>query len=413
MPGDTSTDLDPVIMLASSVSEQELAAVNDVIRLGGGQDDSVPTNSAPVITGTPSASVAAGNAYLFRPSASDADGDTLVFSVQNLPAWASFDSSSGQLAGTPGSTEAGTYSNIVISVSDGNLSSSLPAFAISVNISAVSNTAPQISGTPAGSVAEDSAYVFLPSASDADNDSLTFTISNRPSWASFNAGTGRLSGTPNNNHVGTYENITIAVSDGKSVAALAPFSIRVLNTNDAPTISGSPAGSVDAGSVYSFRPIASDPDGDSLVFSIQNRPGWASFNTSTGRLTGTPTASDVGSYGNIRISVSDGSISTALAAFSLTVASTAPQTGSVSLSWVAPTARSDGTPLSMSEIAGYTLYYGSSAGNYSNSVQIDDPFTTSITMTDLPVGTYHFVMTTRDTDGQESGYSSAAQRQVQ
>jgi hypothetical protein len=149
------------------------------------------------------------------------------------------------------------------------------------------------------------------------------------------------------------------------------------------------------------------------VFSIQNRPGWASFNTSTGRLTGTPTASDVGSYGNIRISVSDGSISTALAAFSLTVASTAPQTGSVSLSWVAPTARSDGTPLSMSEIAGYTLYYGSSAGNYSNSVQIDDPFTTSITMTDLPVGTYHFVMTTRDTDGQESGYSSAAQRQVQ
>ena len=325
----------------------------------------------------------------------------------------SFDSSSGQLGGTPGSAEAGTYSNIVISVSDGSLSTSLPAFAISVNSSAVSNSAPQISGTPAASVAEDSAYVFLPSASDADGDSLTFTISNRPAWASFNAGTGRLSGTPTNNHVGTYENISIAVSDGKSVAALAPFSIRVQNTNDAPTISGNPAGSVEAGNVYSFRPVASDPDGDSLVFSIQNRPGWASFNSSTGRLTGTPTAGDVGTYSNIRISVSDGSISTALAAFSLTVSSSAPQTGSVSLSWLAPTARSDGTPLSVSEIAGYTLYYGSSAGNYSNSIQIDDPFTTSVTMADLPVGTYYFVMTTRDVSGQESGYSAEAQRQVQ
>ena len=413
LPGDTSTDLEPVIMLASSVSEQELAAVNDVIRLGGGQNDSSPANSAPLITGTPSASVATGNAYLFRPSASDPDGDTLVFTIQNLPAWASFDSSSGQLAGTPGSAEAGTYSNIVISVSDGSLSSSLPAFAISVNLSAVSNSPPQISGTPAASVAEDSTYVFVPSASDADNDSLTFTISNRPAWASFNAGTGRLSGTPNNNHVGTYENITIAVSDGKSVAALAPFSIRVQNTNDAPTISGNPAGSVEAGNVYSFRPVASDPDGDSLVFSIQNRPGWASFNSSTGRLTGTPTVSDVGSYSNIRISVSDGAVSTALAAFSLTVNSTAPQTGSASLSWAAPTTRSDGTPLSMSEIAGYTLYYGSSAGNYPNSVDIDDPFTTSITVTDLPVGTYYFVMTARYSDGQESGYSTAAQRQVQ
>ena len=154
-------------------------------------------------------------------------------------------------------------------------------------------------------------------------------------------------------------------------------------------------------------------DGDSLVFSIQNRPGWASFNSSTGRLTGTPTTGDVGTYSNIRISVSDGSISTALAAFSLTVSSSAPQTGSVSLSWLAPTARSDGTPLSVSEIAGYTLYYGSSAGNYSNSIRIDDPFTTSVTMADLPVGTYYFVMTTRDVSGQESGYSAEAQRQVQ
>jgi hypothetical protein len=408
LPGDTSADLEPVIMLASSVSEQELAVVIEVIRLASGS-----ANSAPLITGTPSSSVAEGNAYLFVPSASDPDGDNLVFSIQNRPAWASFDSGTGRLAGTPGNADVGTYSNIVISVSDGIASSALPAFSIGVSATTVTNSVPEISGTPAGSVAEDSAYAFLPSASDADGDNLSFSISNRPSWASFNSATGRLSGTPNNDHVGTYENITITVSDGKSVVSLAPFSIQVINTNDAPTITGNPAGSVDAGNVYGFQPVASDPDGDSLTFSIQNRPAWASFNTSTGRLTGTPTASDVGTYSDIRITVSDGTVGTALATFSLTVNSTAPQTGSASLSWAAPTARSDGTPLSMSEIAGYTLYYGSSAGNYSTSVDINDPFTTSITVTDLPVGTYYFVMTARDTDGQESGYSSVAQRQVQ
>ncbi len=38
-----------------------------------------------------------------------------------------------------------------------------------------------------------------------------------------------------------------------------------------------------------FAPVGSDPDGNTLVYSIQNRPSWASFSTTTGRLTGTPT----------------------------------------------------------------------------------------------------------------------------
>jgi hypothetical protein len=60
-------------------------------------------------------------------------GATLTFSIQNKPAWASFSSSNGQLAGTPTAASAGTYSNIVISVTDGTSSPALPAFAITVN----------------------------------------------------------------------------------------------------------------------------------------------------------------------------------------------------------------------------------------------------------------------------------------
>jgi len=361
----------------------------------------IPGNTAPTITGMPAASVAEDSTYQYRPVASDADGDTLTFSISSKPDWASFDSATGRLSGTPRNGDVGTYSNIRINVSDGAASASIGPFRITVSNT---NDAPTIGRTPATSVSEDSAYVFQPSSADADGDDLTFSISNRPSWASFSRRTGRLSGTPNNADVGLYSNITIRVSDGSASAALGAFSIRVINTNDAPTISGSPVASIDENNTYRFQPGAVDPDGDNLTFSITNRPTWASFDTRTGRLSGTPV--NAGTFSNIRISVSDGQSTAALPTFAITVNDAAPQTGSLSLSWTAPVARADGTALSLSEIAGYTVYYGTSAGDYSNSIDVNGVSSTSVTITSLPVGTYYVVATTRDLNGRESLRSS-------
>jgi hypothetical protein len=57
---------------------------------------------------------------------------TLSFSVQNMPTWATFSIASGLLSGTPTTAQTGTYSNIVISVSDGQASSALAPFSIAV-----------------------------------------------------------------------------------------------------------------------------------------------------------------------------------------------------------------------------------------------------------------------------------------
>jgi hypothetical protein len=181
--------------------------------------------------------------------------------------------------------------------------------------------------------------------------------------------------------------------------------------NSAPVISGVPAETVAQGSSYVFQPTASDPDGDRLSFRIRNLPAWASFNSSTGRLSGTPGAGDAGSYSNIRIRVSDGTAITSLPAFDISVGS-ATGGGSVSLSWLAPTSRSDGTPIAPSELSGYTVHYGSASGSYTNLIAIDDPFTTSVTVTDLPVGTYYFALTAEDSNGQKSNYSGVVTRQV-
>src|SRR5690606_18679553 len=100
-------------------------------------------------------------------------------------------------------------------------------------------------------------YSFTPTASDPDRDTLGFSIENRPSWATFSSSTGRLSGTPTSS--GTFSNIIITVSDGQATASLPPFSITVIGSgggtgNRAPTISGTPASSVNAGTAYSFQP---------------------------------------------------------------------------------------------------------------------------------------------------------------
>lgn len=92
------------------------------------------------------------------------------------------------------------------------------------------NTAPTIQGQPGTTVLAGQAYSFQPTAKDTNGDALTFSATNLPAWASVNANTGRLTGTPAAADVGTYAGIAISVSDGKTSAALATFSITVTAT---------------------------------------------------------------------------------------------------------------------------------------------------------------------------------------
>ncbi|HEX6994426.1 MAG TPA: putative Ig domain-containing protein [Gammaproteobacteria bacterium] len=370
-----------------------------------------PPNRAPTISGSPATSVQQGTPYDFAPTASDPDGDTLTFSIVNKPTWATFNASTGRLQGTPGAGHVGTHSNIRISVSDGQATASLPAFSITVTAAPPTNRAPTISGTPPTSATVGSAYSFTPSASDADGDTLTFSIANAPSWASFSTSTGRLQGTPGADDVGTYGNIRITVSDGTASASLAAFSITVTGTepeNRPPTISGTPPTTVVQGNAYSFRPTASDPDGDVLTFRIANQPSWANFDPSTGRLSGTPGANDVRTYSNIRISVTDGEAEVSLPAFSITVQGVA--SGTATLSWTPPTQRTDGSPLT--NLAGFNIYWGTQRDALPKKASVGAG-TTMYIVENLGPGTWYFAVTAFDSDDVESEFSNVASKTIQ
>jgi len=98
---------------------------------------------------------------------------------------------------------------------------------INLDISEV-NDAPVITGSPVIEFVAHNEYSFIPAISDIENDSLVLSIEHLPTWASFNEATGEIYGTPTNDNVGLYENITISVSDGDLTATPLSFDINVL-----------------------------------------------------------------------------------------------------------------------------------------------------------------------------------------
>jgi hypothetical protein len=178
------------------------------------------------------------------------------------------------------------------------------------------------------------------------------------------------------------------------------------SSNHAPTISGNAPGAVNASSAYNFLPTAADADGDTLAFSIDNKPDWATFNTSTGRLSGTPAAADVGTYSNIAISVSDGHDSTALSPFAVAV--NAISNGRATLSWTAPTENTDGSTLS--NLSGYRIRYGTSANALTSTIVIENASVTTYVVEDLAPATWYFAVTAVNSTGAESTYSNVANK---
>ncbi|WP_157152685.1 DUF4347 domain-containing protein, partial [Cellvibrio sp. BR] len=251
-------------------------------------------NNTPIISGTPALSINQGAAYSFTPSVTDADSVVLLFSIANQPAWATFDPITGTLSGTPGNANIGTTAGIVITVSDGTTSTSLPAFILTVlNV----NDAPVINSTPVTTATQDVAYSYTLAAADSDmGDVLTLSAATLPSWLSFNPATGVLSGTPTNANVGSHA-VTLRATDADGLTVDQSFSITVANVNDAPTISSTAVTTATQDVAYSYTFAAADGDaGDVLTLSAPTLPSWLSFNPATGLLSGTPTNADVGNH---------------------------------------------------------------------------------------------------------------------
>jgi hypothetical protein len=188
-----------------------------------------------------------------------------------------------------------------------------------------------------------------------------------------------------------------------SVATPAPAGV-----NRAPTITTASPATAHVGETYNYQPVATDPDGDTLRFTANNLPPWASMDPNTGRITGTPGENDLGEYESITIVVADASGRTESDAFTITVS--AGGAGVASLQWETPPSKVDGSPLD--DLAGYRILYGRTADQLDRSVLISNPSTTSYEFSTLDPGTWYFAVVAVNAGGLEGPATTPAQKSI-
>jgi Putative Ig domain len=230
----------------------------------------------PVISGTPSGSATVGQSYVFHPSASDPNGDKLAFAIQNKPTWAAFSTTTGALTGTP--TQAGTFSNIVISVSDGSESAALAGFAIQV--AAAGSSPPPVSPPPVSPPP-----VAGPNCGMRLGGAVTFCETfDRP------AGIGNRSGDLDGNVWGVSRTIGDGVNIGQAwydawpptqintcngtQTVHAPNDVIICNGQLREAVNDNPSGQFEAGTVTALAMYPKQP------FDFAGRTGTVSFDVS-------------------------------------------------------------------------------------------------------------------------------------
>jgi len=199
-------------------------------------------------------------------------------------------------------------------------------------------------------------------------------------------------------------------SDSGSVAALqtdspaSPIAVE----NRAPSISGDAAAYVRVGAPYEFEPTAKDADGDTLTFGATNLPPWATLDTKSGRIAGTPAADDVGAYESIVITVADATHTAKSSAFEITVLSAA--TGIAALQWEIPASKLNGSPLD--DLAGYHILYGRSADDLDHSLFVDGSSVTTYEISSLDPGVWYFAVAAVNANGLEGPASTPAMKSI-
>jgi len=248
----------------------------------------------PVLADIGSKTVNVGSLLSFALSATDPDSGSLTYSANSLPSGATL---AGQtFAWTPASTQAGTYT-VTFTVSDGTLTSSKTA-TITVT---KPNVVPVLAAIGNKSINENQALTFTISATDADGNPITYSATGLPSGATLTGPT--FSWTPSYSQAGSYS-VTFTASDGPAQDS-ETATITVVNVDRPPVLAGIDGKSVNAGSPLSFTLSATDPDGDSLTYSVGTLPSGASLTGQT--FAWTPTSSQAGSF-TVTFTVSDGTL---------------------------------------------------------------------------------------------------------
>jgi len=291
-------------------------------------------NAAPQITSTPVTGATVGAAYAYDVNASDANGDTLAYSLTQAPSGMTINAASGLIAWTPATAQVGGQA-VAVRVSDPGGLTATQSFTITV---AAANAAPQITSTPLTAATVGVAYAYDVNATDPNGDALTYSLTQAPAGMAINASTGMIGWVP---AAAGAQAVTVRVADPAGLAATQSFTITVAAANAAPQITSTALTTAAVGAAYVYDVNATDPNGDTLTYALTQAPSGMTIQSTTGLVAWTPTAAQAGTQ-SVTVRVSDPGGLAATQSFSIAVAaanaapqitSTPPTTGTVGVAY--------------------------------------------------------------------------------
>ena len=271
-------------------------------------------NDAPVITEgeTASISTAEDTAQALSLNATDIDGDTISWNISAAAA-----NGVAEVSGT-GNSQTVTYTpnadfngvdTFTVEVTDGIATDSI---VVTATIAAV-NDAPIVSSNAVTAATEGNLYSYSVVATDVDQDTLEYSLSAAPQGMNIDAQSGVITWTPENNV--TQADVTVVVSDGE-LTATQSFTIAVSATNDAPVFSSVPVTTATEDEAYSYTAVATDADGNTLIYGLSVAPIGMTINSSNGVISWTPVDGVLAE--NVTVTVTD-SIETVEQSFTINV----------------------------------------------------------------------------------------------
>ena len=182
-----------------------------------------------------------------------------MFYADNLPPGASFDAARGVISWMAGPQSAGTYKDVVLSVTDGPHTVSK---SFTILVSPV-NDAPALAKPADRTIREGEPIRIQLLATDPENDDLRYFSNFLPGGATIDPATGAFEWTPGYTQAGIYE-IPFSVTDGTNVTT-QKATLTVLNVNAAPQFDQIGGLEILENQTLFFRAFAFDPDNPAFV----------------------------------------------------------------------------------------------------------------------------------------------------
>ena len=272
MPGDA--DGDNVYDITVTASDGTNRTNHNVAITVTNENDNIPVFTSPATANAQENQTAA-----YEAVATDADGDTLVYSLSGTDAALfTIDANTGEVSfiaapdfEMPGDADRDNVYDIIVTASDGTNRTDH-----NVAITVTDNNIPVFTSPATANAQENQTAAYMAAATDDDGDPLVYSLSGTDAALfTINANTGEVSfraapdfEAPGDDGGDNVYDITVTASDGTN-RTNHNVAIRVTNENDNISIFTSPAAvSVAESRMTAYEAVATDADGDPLVYSL-------------------------------------------------------------------------------------------------------------------------------------------------